>query len=78
MPLGGGKEAWYSYNDEVVTRVTAQQVRQLVWGAGKVETWGARRLVVLRPEACMVQVVRNLTRGAGEEQTHCPAQTLSC
>ncbi|GAB4823329.1 hypothetical protein N2152v2_010375 [Parachlorella kessleri] len=25
VPLGGGKEAWYSYNDEVVTRVTAQQ-----------------------------------------------------
>lgn len=30
VPLGSGREAWYSYNDEVVSKVPAQQVRACV------------------------------------------------
>lgn len=50
-PMAGGKETWYSYNDEVVTQVPATQVRRegreceraIVWGGEGGISKGARR-----------------------------------
>lgn len=28
VPLDGGREAWYSYNDEIVQKISGQQVLQ--------------------------------------------------